>query len=590
MPGRGLSGIFIVIVLLSAWCVTGKQASAQGTLAEDTDSIRGMVVNSVTHEAIARALVFSPDNRFATMTDSQGRFEFTFPQGETDRGNDAVPAGAAPSVSSRREFNRPDMLIARKPGFLTDQGNESLNLPMSPATKEITISLVPEALIVGHVALPTSEAPDRIQVEIYRRQVQDGRAHWHSAGVATTKSTGEFRFPELSAGTYRLFTHELQDRDPQIAVPGGQLYGYAPVYFPNATSFASGSAIQLLSGQTYQADLSLVRQPYYPVKVAVANVPPATGLAITVFPDGRKGPGYALGYAAHEQSIEGSLPNGIYTLEASGYGQNPFNGSLNITVHGAPLVGPVMTLAPGRALSLNVKEEFTTTESTGATSWSDGARTFKLRGPRTYLNVTLVSADEFDQQRGASLRPPSGPDDESLVIDNVQPGRYWVQINSSRGFARSITSGGIDLLHEPLVVGSGGASPPIEVTMADDGGKIEGKVEGADASLSGTERPSTLGSGMASPVFYTPFAYIYCFPLPDGSGQFTEAVAYSDGKFTSPPMPPGVYLVLAFKRKQSELEYRNPEAMRAYGAKGQTVRVAAGKTEHLQLGLISSSE
>ncbi len=501
----------------------------------------------------------------------------------------AAKVVAASGVSGA-EFSGPSMLMARKPGYLIDPRHEGLNLQATPTTKEITISLVPEALVVGHISLPTSEPPDRIQLEIYRRQVQDGRAHWVSAGATISKSNGEFRFSEITAGTYKLFTHELMDRDPQTTVPGGQLYGYAPVYFPNATSFAAGSAIQLVPGQTYQANLSLVRQPYYPVKVTVANAPHGAGLDVTVFPDGHKGPGYTLGYDEHDQSIEGSLPNGNYTVEATVYGVSLFSGSLNITIHGAPLVGPVMTLVTGRAISLNVKEEFTTTESIDSDYWSDGKHTYKLRGPRSYLNITLVSTEEFDQPRNASLRAPSGPDDESLVIDHVRPGSYRVQINSSRGFATSVTSAGVDLLREPLVVGPGGTSSPIEVTMADDGGKIEGKVEAADASVGATQPYPTAASGRASPSYDGPFAYIYCVPLPDSTGQLTEAVAFSDGKFTSPPMPPGAYRVLAFKRQQPELEYRNPEAMRAYDAKGQTVRIVAGKTEHLQLHLISSGE
>jgi hypothetical protein len=102
MEGWHLTGTLALAVLLSAWCAGGRQASAQDTQAEDTDRIRGSVVNSVTHEPIARALVSSPDNRFATMTDDQGRFEFTFPPVETDRGNNAGPTGAAPPVSGRK--------------------------------------------------------------------------------------------------------------------------------------------------------------------------------------------------------------------------------------------------------------------------------------------------------------------------------------------------------------------------------------------------------------------------------------------------------------------------------------------------------
>src|SRR6202022_3828379 len=115
--------------------------------------------------------------------------------------------------------------------------NEQPPNPQLSSTKEVTIALVPEALIVGHIALPTSEAPDPIAVEIYRRQVQDGRARWESPGIARTKSNGEFRFAGLSAGTYKLLTHELLDRDPLTFNPRGQLFGYPPVYYPAAPAF-----------------------------------------------------------------------------------------------------------------------------------------------------------------------------------------------------------------------------------------------------------------------------------------------------------------------------------------------------------------
>src|ERR1700688_1106316 len=46
------------------------------------DSVHGTVINNKTHEPIARALVYSPDNRYATMTDDRGHFEFKFPPPE----------------------------------------------------------------------------------------------------------------------------------------------------------------------------------------------------------------------------------------------------------------------------------------------------------------------------------------------------------------------------------------------------------------------------------------------------------------------------------------------------------------------------
>ncbi len=48
--------------------------------------------------------------------------------------------------------------------------------------------------------------------------------------------------------------------------------------------------------------------------------------------------------------------------------------------------------------------------------------------------------------------------------------------------------------------------------------------------------------------------------------------------------------MLAFPQVQPELEYQNPDAMRAYDAKGQVVRLAAGQKEQMQLQLVSPSE
>jgi hypothetical protein len=85
-------------------------------------------------------------------------------------------------------------------------------------------------------------------------------------------------------------------------------------------------------------------------------------------------------------------------------------------------------------------------------------------------------------------------------------------------------------------------------------------------------------------------AHIYCVPLADSNGQFTEVGVSPDGSFSSPPLPPGAYRVLAFDRSQSELEYRNPEAMQSYDAKGPVVRLVGGQKEHVRLQLISTSE
>ena len=567
-----------------------RPVSAQ-SLSDAPDTIHGTVVNSVTHEPIPRALVVSPDERFAAMTDSQGRFEFTSSKAEPPKPAVAGSAEGNPAdVLQPSASNLPNALSARKPGFL-EADNAGAVLALAQNAKEITLSLLPEAIIAGQVSLPTSEAPDSIQLQLYSRQVQDGRAHWIPAGTAISKSTGEFRFADLRAGTYKLLTRELLDRDPLTFDPRGQTYGYPPVYYEDATDFGSATTIEVSAGETAQANITLVKQPYYRVKIAVENVPPGAALNVNVYSQGRNGPGYSLGYSPSNQTIDGMLPSGTYNVEVTSFGQTASSGLLTLNVKGAALEGAHIALVPGSSIPINVKEDFTNKEDEGIATFNNGKRTFTVRGPRRYLNVSLESADEFGGARNGFLRPPKGPDDDALAFENILPGRYWLRVQTARGYVASIRSGTTDLQHEPLVVGAGGATSPIEISMLDDTASIDGTVEGIIPPPPASETPQAEPT-TGAPVAPTgpPPAHVYCIPLPDSGGEATQIAVAPDGSFSSQPLAPGTYRLLAFDREQSQLEYRNPEVMKTYDHMGPAVRVTAGQKEHVTLHLILASE
>ena len=583
---RSLKAVAFGIALSCCSGITRLSAQSNTAGIEHTDSLRGTVVNSVTHEPISRALVLSPDNRFATLTDDRGHFEFTFPRGEGEMAAGfAGTSGVHPLQTSQLQHaitNRPTMLMARKAGFLPrNNGQDAFQI--SSTQQELTISLVPEARIVGHVILPGSDGSDKIQVELYRRQVREGREHWDPAGTAMSRSDGEFRFADLSAGSYKLLTQEQLDRDPLTFNPRGQLFGYPPVYYPAARDFATGAVIRLSPGETFQAIVSPAKREYYPVKLGIKNAPAGLQAGIQVWPQGHAGPGYSLGYNAGDELIEGSLPDGTYTVQITTYGPNAMTGILNFTVGGAALSGPGVTLLPNGSITVSVKEEFQRTETAPRGRMTIGdVRPVPENGRRpNYLQVTLVSAEEFGFAPGASLRPPTGPQDDSLVIENVQSGRYRVRVNTSIGFVSSITSGGTDLQHQPLAVGLGGATPTIEITVRDDGAEVEGTIE---ATTTTEDRRAGFNSPGQSP------GNVYFVPMADSSGRFSVAWVSPDGKFQLQQLPPGAYRVLAFDRQQPDLEYASDEVMGQYDSKARVIRVVSGQKEHLRLPLITASE
>jgi len=563
-------GLFVCVVLLA---ISGAVAgTAAGQIAQTDDRqnvIRGTVLNSVTREPIVRALVSSPDEKFAMLTDGEGHFEFALP-------NSGAPGASSSSqLQVRGPHDRTGAsmwLTARKPGFL-NRPNESGQAQGVPGS-DVTIFLTPEALIKGRVTLSTNDAALGIPVQILLRQVQGGMPRWTAGTETRTNSNGEFRFAELSPGVYKLLTHETMDRDPTGAPEGGQQYGFAPLYYPGVADAAAAGTLQVTAGQTVEADFALARQPYYPVSIPVLNAEQA-GLSVTVSVQGHRGPGYSLGYRADKQRIEGLLPNGNYLVEASTTGLNAATGAVNLAVAGAAAEGPGMALTRNGSIRLQVKEEFSDTSWKGSASWNDGNHSFTFYGPRSYLRVQAEASDDFAAQRGASIRPPTGPGDESLVLENLTPGSYWLLLNSSRGYVAAATAGGVDLLHQPITIGPG-SIVSVDVVMRDDGAGIEGTVTGVAAGP------------LAQPGSSIQTAIVYCVPLPDGPGQFQQLSVTADGKFSSQRLAPGSYRVMAFKSAQSNLPYRDPEAMRAYDSAGQIITLTAGQKTKVQLQIASN--
>jgi hypothetical protein len=536
-------------------------------------SLRGTVINSVTHEPLAHALVASFDNRFAMFTDDQGRFEFQLPRIESNS-NISASGGLA---GRNGIYSSSIQCMARKPGFI-ESGSGVFSQFRNGVWDDMTIALTPESLIVGRVNLPSSNQSDRITVEVYKRQVRDGRPYWVSTANTLTRSSGEFRIANLAAGTYKIFTDELMDRDPISFDPAGQLYGYPPIYYPAATDFASASAITLEAGKTLQVEVSPVLQPYYQVKIAVTNIDAESELTVSVARQGHKGPGYSLGYPGGS-SIEGMLPSGTYTVEAAVQQVPPTaDGIVNITLKDAPVTHASMAVLPCGPIPVNIKDDRSEKgpQFFGEVKYGRASR-------RAIADVNLTPADDFEWM-GVSLRQPRKPNDDELVLDNVRPGRYWLNVMPYFGYVASAFAGSVDLLRQPLVVGLGSASLPIEISVRDDGATIEGTVEGMPAAPFSQRMLSPGLSG--NPLF----AYVYCIPLPDSSGRFMEAGISVEGTFQFKQLPPGAYRVLAFDHQQSDLEYRNAEAMSVYESKGPVVRLGTGQTEQVRVTLISNKE
>jgi hypothetical protein len=525
---------------------------------------------------VAHALVFSTDNRFARLTDDEGHFEFKVPrpQAEQNPGSQTVYSSfSGPGATSPRIVTTASIIfLARKPGYFRSMTGEPRMAGEPESSEEIKIELVPEALIVGRVNLPANDGTDKVQVQVYRLQTQEGRRQWAPAGSVSSRANGEFRFANLREGEYKLFTQELLDRDPLTFNPRGQLFGYPPVYYPAAADFESAAVIHLKAGETFSATLTPSRREYYPVKLGVLNAEAGRGIRIEVQSQGRRGPGFSLGYNMNESSIEGTLPNGNYSAVVTAFGENAATGVLNFSVSGAPVQGPSVMLAPNQLIEARVKDERTKGDDTIAPG---------TRNLLSAMNVRLVPSEEFGQGNSLWLRPPKNPEDESLVFGNAHPATYHVRAGcNATGYVAAVSSGGRDLLRQPLVVGIGAAVAPLEITIRDDGAQVKGSIENWPPQ--GRKEPTRNFSGNVPAVVL--------LPLPDSLGQFCQAWATPTGEFSFSQVAPGDYRAIAFDHMPEELEYGDAEAMKKYEPKAQVLRLVAGQNEHLRLALNTGSE
>ncbi|HZD48707.1 MAG TPA: carboxypeptidase-like regulatory domain-containing protein [Silvibacterium sp.] len=529
-----------------ATVVVQQEASDEAT---QTYPVKGVVLDSVTGQPVARALVDSHES--AVLTDNDGRFELSLPEGMVQ-------------------------ISVKRPGYGSRGRSSNHMVRVGPSIPELTFNLTPEALITGQITLSTSDPADGIRVMAYRRRVVNGRMQWMMASTARTNSDGVFRITGLQPGDYLVYTQPTREFDGTPA-QGAGIYGYPSAYYPGVADVASAGVLTLSAGQHAQADFMLARQEFYQVTVTVANREVGGGMNLQVHDRSGRPAGLPVRWNAQQGTAEVNVPNGSYFLEGRHRGESQLYGRVEFTVAGAPVTGLNMALVPLHAVPVTVRKAFSATSSTdsGGVVLAD---TVPENGSSAGLNISLIPADEFFGQMGATggLHPAGGANDgSSFEIDNVTPGRYWVETSAFEGYVSSIASGGVDLAREPLTVGAGGSTAPIEVTLRDDTGTISAQVVSGSAG----EQSGNTAVGEQHEI------YVYAIPLFASSGPIRMSGLQGSGEATLSGLAPGSYRVVAFDAPQ-EIDFHTPEGLAKYAGMGETTSVDAGGSAHVQLDVI----
>ena len=565
------------LALLAAIGLLPPQLRAQITPSDPSsqivDHIHGVVLNSIDHKPVSRVLVVSSDQRMATFTDSEGRFGFDIRRsastGSALMGNFAAMTGGRPMDPGmlRALRSAAGFLSLRKPGYISADVPIRISPDISTTSEDLQFKLVPASMIRGHVSTPTGDTPAGLMVNLRSRQIQFGMEVWVRTGTISVNSRGDFHFADLPAGDYKV-TSSAWTEEPAYGTQtlAEQSSGYKPAFYTEALDFASAPSIHLRAGDTTEADLNLRSATFYHVSVPLPNAD--NGSVSAIVGDQPDDSGYTLVYNFHSQALDGFLPNGAYDVRVFAYAQQPTSGRGRVEVTGRPVKGAPITLVPDGQIPIIVHQQFTGVAPEQPNPGSAIARAQAARPVEVFLRPYTSGGP------GANMGTPTlgGSSDGrtvNLFLSGVAEGSYRVIANAYRGYVSSITANGVDLLREPLVVGPGGASEPIEVTLRDDSASLSGNISIPD------------GSDTAAPFIVT------CIPLGNNTAAYLPQIGSYLDRFAVPNLPPGQYLVFASTVPTQHLDYLNPAVLSRLQSLGTTVTLAPGEKREVQIPLLS---
>lgn len=550
VPGSAAGRVLVVAAIL---CTPGLFAQQS----PPTYAVDGTVLDSLTQQPIARALVEGRDD--AVLTDSEGRFELH------------LPAGVAP-------------ISVRRPGY---QGSgfgvtgTSTLIAVREKMSPLTLHLTPSAGITGQVSLASGDAADGLRLMLYRKRSFNGHTQWLPSGGVETGSDGAFHFVGLDApGSYVVCSVPSPDRNG-ISGQNASVFGYPGLCYPGGgdVNAAIAAPLTLTPGQQAQVEISLPRQRFYPVSISVAA---GSGNVNSSFPQIFDRSGLPMNFEIHRSrqtgTFETALPNGSYYAEVQVWGTPRLYGRLDFTVAGAPLAGLTVVPVPLRPIAVQVDREFTANPQQGP----GGSATVHWNGNREPgISMSIRSADNpLGGDMGVNMQRSS--DTGIYEMEMPSQGTYWLepQVYGATAYVSSMTSGNTDLLQQPLVVGPGNTAPDIEITLRNDVGWLE-----CNAKASAAETPAADASDTElHPIF------VYAIPqLPNPRRVYQSVAQLPNGASFPLALPPGSYLVVAFDQSR-DIDLDDRDEMSKLASQGQTVTIEPGATAQLQVAPMSNNE
>ena len=536
----------LLTLLLALHGAGGRQLSQQ----DSRYTLRGTVINAATGEPIRGALV-QVDER-TQLTAANGEFLF-----------EAMPAGT---------FG----FRVQKPGYFSPQdlpngGTQASIITVGPDQPRVTLKLIPEGIIYGHINGDNGEPLENLPVQLLFDRIENGKRVRNTWRTTTTNEEGQFRLPELLPGKYLLFAGPSPT---PAAFPRrmseSSVQGYPAAFYPGVSDAAAAAPIEITAGKHAEINVTLALQPFYRISGTVAGYPPESGVNLQFL--NAAGQAIPVGFQLDRNGgfRSGWMPAGLITISAFSHDvktQQTYFASQKVSVT-SDRAGVHLVLAPNVTIPVTMRLERTREDSaSGSSSFPAGSIGLRSQTqPDVPARIVLAPADRslasFRGQYGSEL--VGSGENRWLGIPNVPPGTYSVQVfPNGPYYVQSARLGTSNLLEDDLTIAPGGSVQAIDIVMRDDPSMLRGTVLLDRQPVS---------------------AYVLALPLSNpGPVQLMNSGINGDFQFWN--LAPGSYKLLAVDHG-GDWEYSNPEVLRKYLSRAREVSVGPGQSASVELELI----